>query len=175
MTINERICHLRKDILKLNQTDFAEAIGMKQRGVSYMEQNSATVTDKTIKTICLVYNISEDWLRNGTEPMYITEPTFSLDKFVKDHGGTELELEAMKAYFELDPDIRKMLVKHFKERLTAVRDEPAETTMTVEEAEAAYIKSRSNHVQMTVQSALNTSADTTNPAEKESINRASNQ
>ena len=175
MTINERICHLRKDILKLNQTDFAETIGMKQRGVSGMEQNNATVTDKTIKTICLVYNINEDWLRDGKDPMYITEPTFSLDKFVKDHGGTELELEAMKAYFELDPDIRKMLVKHFKERLTASCEEPAETTMTVEEAEAAYIKSRSNHVQMTVQSALNTSADTTDPEEKESINRASNQ
>ncbi len=175
VTINERICHLRKDILKLNQTDFAEAIGMKQRGVSYMEQNNATVTDKTIKTISLVYNINEDWLRDGTEPIYIQEPTFSLDKFVKDHGGTELELEAMKAYFELDPDIRKMLVKHFKERLTAVRDEPAEPAMTVEEAEAAYIKSRSNHVQTTVQSALNTSADTIDPAEKESIDRASNQ
>ena len=161
--------------MKLNQTDFAEAIGMKQRGVSGMEQNNATVTDKTIKTICLVYNINEDWLRDGKDPMYITEPTFSLDKFVKDHGGTELELEAMKAYFELDPDIRKMLVKHFKERLTASCEEPAETTMTVEEAEAAYIKSRSNHVQMTVQSALNTSADTTDPEEKESINRASNQ
>lgn len=58
--------------------------------------------------------------------MYIHEPTFSLDEFVKQHGGTELELEAMKAYFELDSDIRKMLVKHFKERLAAVRDEPAE-------------------------------------------------
>lgn len=119
MTINERICYLRKDILKLNQTDFAEAIGMKQRGISYIEQINATVTEKTIKAICLVYNINEDWLRNGTEPMYTQEPTFSLDDFVRQHGGTELELDIMKAYFELEPSTRAMLVQHFKERLTA--------------------------------------------------------
>ena len=170
VTINERICYLRKDILKLNQTDFAEAIGMKQRGVSYIEQNSATVTEKTIKAICLVYNINEDWLRYGTKPMYIQEPTFSLDKFVKDHGGTDLGLEAMKAYFELEPDIRKMLVRHFKERLTASRDKPVETAATVEEAEAAYIKSRLQNVQKTAASAMNTTTGVTRTE-----NKASNQ
>ena len=173
LTINERIKDFRKNVLHMNQRQFAADLGMAQTGVSTMEQDGATITDRVIKSMCLAYNLNEEWLRDGKDPMYITEPTFSLDKFVKDHGGTELELEAMKAYFELDPDIRKMLVKHFKERLAASRDKPAETT--VEEAEAAYIKSRSNHVQMTVQSALNTSADTTDPEEKENINRASNQ
>ena len=195
MTINERIKYLRKDVLKMNQTEFAEAIGMKQRGASYIEQSGAGVTDKTIKAICIVFNINENWLRNGTEPMYTQEPTFSLDKFVKDHGGTDLELEAMKAYFELDPDIRKMLVKHFKERLTIVHnksmestttieepveltatvEEPTESTMTVEEAEAAYIKSRSKRVQKTVQSASNIFADTIkNPEENINV-KVSNQ
>lgn len=126
MTVNERIKYFRKNVLKLNQTDFAQSIGMKQRGASGMEQNGATVTDRAIKSICMAFNLNEDWLRNGTEPMYIQAPTFSLDKFIKDHGGTDLELEAMKAYFELDPDIRKMLVKHFKERLTASAPATAE-------------------------------------------------
>jgi len=175
LTINERIKDFRKNILHMNQRQFAADLGMAQTGVSTMEQDGATITDRVIKSMCLAYNLNEDWLRDGTEPMYIQEPTFSLDEFIKQRGGTELELEAMKAYFELEPDIRKMLVKHFKERLTASREEPAEPPMTVEDAEAAYIKSRSNHVQKTVQSALNISADTTNPAEKESIDRASNQ
>lgn len=171
-TINARIKNVRKEA-GMNQKEFSESIGVTQSGVSYMEQDGRNVSDMTIKSICNYFNVNEDWLRNGTEPMYIPESTFSLDKFVKDHGGTELELDIMKAYFELEPDIRAMLVQHFKERLTASRTEPSE--MTVEEAEAAYIKSRSNHVQMAVQSALNTSADTTNPEKKESINRASNQ
>lgn len=161
MTINERIKYFRKDVLKMNQTDFAEAIGMKQRGASYIEQSGAGVTDKTIKTICLVFNLNEDWLRNGTEPMYIQAPTFSLDDFVRQRGGTELEVYIMKAYFELEPDIRAMLVQHFKERLTASRAESSEISgMTVEEAEAAYIKSRSKTAQKAGNSALSTTADT---------------
>ncbi len=177
MTINERIKYFRKDVLKMNQTDFAEAIGMKQRGASYIEQSGAGVTDKTIKTICLVFNLNEDWLRNGTEPMYIQAPTFSLDDFVRQRGGTELEVYIMKAYFELEPDIRAMLVQHFKERLTASRAESSEISgMTVEEAEAAYIKSRSKTAQNPGSSALNTTADTEpGTASENGNNLASNQ
>ncbi len=173
-TINARIKKVRKEA-RLNQKEFSESLGVTQSGVSYMEQDGRNVSDMTIKGICNRFNVNEDWLRDGKEPMYIQEPTFSLDKFVKDHGGTELELEAMKAYFELDPDIRKMLVKHFKERLTASREEPAELAMTVEEAEAAYIKSRSKYAPTTGQSALSTSADTESTATKEDASRASNQ
>jgi len=160
LTVNERIKYFRKNVLKLNQTDFAQSIGMKQRGASGMEQNGATVTDRAIKSICMAFNLNEDWLRNGTEPMYIQAPTFSLDDFVRQRGGTELEVDIMKAYFELDPDIRKMLVKHFKERLTASREEPA-TQMTVEEAEAEYIKSRFSSVPKTMSFASNTIEENT--------------
>ncbi len=156
-TINARIKNVRKEA-GMNQKEFSESIGVTQSGVSYMEQDGRNVSDMTIKSICNYFNVNEDWLRNGTEPMYIPESTFSLDKFVKDHGGTELELDIMKAYFELEPDIRAMLVQHFKERLTASRTEPSE--MTVEEAEAAYIKSRSKIARKTGNSALNTTADT---------------
>ena len=161
MTINERIRHFRKNVLHINQRQFAADLGMAQTGVSGLEQDGATVTDRAIKSICMAYSVNEDWLRNGTEPMYIQKPTISLDDFVRQRGGTELELDIMKAYFELEPDIRAMLVQHFKERLTASRAESAELPeMTVEEAEAAYIKSRSKIAQKAGNSALSTTADT---------------
>lgn len=161
MTINERIRHFRKNVLHINQRQFAADLGMAQTGVSGLEQDGATVTDRAIKSICMAYSVNEDWLRNGTEPMYIQKPTISLDDFVRQRGGTELELDIMKAYFELEPDIRAMLVQHFKERLTASRAESSEISgMTVEEAEAAYIKSRSKIAQKAGNSALSTTADT---------------
>lgn len=43
------------------------------------------------------FGVNEDWLRNGTEPMYIQTPTFSLDDFVRQRGGTDLEIDIMKA------------------------------------------------------------------------------
>lgn len=172
MTINERLRHFRKEVLKMNQTNFASAIGMKQTGLSYIEKDGATIKEQVFKSICMAFNLNEDWLRNGTEPMYIQTPTFSLDDFVRQHGGTELELDIMKAYFELEPGIREMLVQHFKERLTASRAEPSE--MTVEEAEAAYIKSRSKIAQKAGNSALSTTAGT-EPGSENGNNLASGQ
>lgn len=160
MTVNERIKKVRKEN-GMNQKQFAALLGVTQSGVSYMEQSGSNVSDSSIKSICTMCNLNEEWLRNGTEPMYIQAPTFSLDDFVRQRGGTELEVDIMKAYFELEPDIRAMLVQHFKERLTASRAESAELPeMTVEEAEAAYIKSRSKIAQKAGNSALSTTADT---------------
>ena len=175
MTINERIRHFRKNVLHINQRQFAADLGMAQTGVSGLEQDGATVTDRAIKSICMAYSVNEDWLRNGTEPMYIQKPTISLDDFVRQRGGTELEVDIMKAYFELEPDIRAMLVQHFKERLTASRAEPVRNLAAEREAaEAAYIKSRSGNVPQVGSSALSTTADT-EPGSTNGNNIASSQ
>lgn len=159
-TINARIKNVRKEA-GMNQKEFSESIGVTQSGVSYMEQDGRNVSDITIKSICNYFNVNEDWLRNGTKPMYIQAPTFSLDNFVRQHGGTELEIDIMKAYFELEPDVRAMLIQHFEERLTASRAEPVRNLSAEREAaEAAYIKSRSGNVPQAGSSALNTTADT---------------
>lgn len=128
MTINERVRHFRKDVLRMNQTDFALSIGMKQTSVSSFEREGATVSDQSIKAISSVYNISEEWLRTGKEPMRIEPDTFNLDEFVKSHDASDLELKIVKAYFEIDPDIRKNVLEHFKEHLmvSGVPDTPEE-------------------------------------------------
>lgn len=156
MTINERIKQIRKE-KKMNQKQFATLLGVTQSGVSYMEQSGSNVSDSSLKAICTICNINENWLRNGIEPMYIQSPTFSLDDYVRQHGGTDFEIETMKAYFEIDPSVRKMLVQHFQSRLTASHADASSTN--VEDAEAAYIKSRSKTAPKTTNSALNITAD----------------
>lgn len=118
MTINERVKYFRKDYLKLNQTEFADKLGMTQTGVSYMEREGSTVTDQTIKTLCLLFNANEDWIRHGVEPMIVKPDVFSLDDFVKSNGMTDFELEIVKTYFELDPELRKMLIEHFRKGIS---------------------------------------------------------
>lgn len=171
MTINERIRYLRKEVLHLNQRQFAKDLGMAQTGISGLEQDGAVVTDRAIKSISMAYNVNEDWLRTGAEPMYIEEPTFILDDFLRNRGATDLELNIVKAYFELEPDVRKQLVEHFKKHLAASGAESAEPS-AVEEAEAAYIKSRSGSAQNAGLSALNTTGD--DPAEDTGSDKAVN-
>lgn len=118
MTINERIKYFRKEVKKMNQKQFAEILGVTQSGVSYMEQEGSTVADSSIKAICSVCDLNEEWLRNGTEPMTVQPVTFNLDEFARARGASDLELKVVKAYFELDPDIRKMLIEHFKAELS---------------------------------------------------------
>lgn len=135
MTINERIKYFRKEVKKKSQKQFAEDLGVTQSGVSYMEQQGSTVADQTIKLICSVCDIREEWLRTGEEPMYKTQETFDLNKLAKERGASELDLKIVNAYFALDPKIRKMLLEHFKAELL---EDDSEHPKTPEELESQY-------------------------------------
>lgn len=136
MTINERIKFLRKE-KGLNQKQFASLLGVTQSGASYMEQPGNNVSDSSIKSICTICNVNEEWLRNGVEPIHIEPDTFSLDEFAKQRGATDLELQIVKTYFDLDPDIREVLVDHFRKGLAAIIENPAMTVPdTPDELEA---------------------------------------
>jgi transcriptional regulator with XRE-family HTH domain len=113
--INERIRNIRKHF-NLSQQELAEKIGMSQRSISWSEKPGSNVPDSTIRSLCSVLNISEDYLRYGVEPMIIEPETFSLDNFIKERGGTDLEKEIIKTYFELDPEVRKAIFDHFKNK-----------------------------------------------------------
>lgn len=135
MTINERIKYFRKEVVKKSQKQFAEGLGLTQSGVSYMEQKGATVADSSIKNICSAYDICEEWLRTGEGPMRKAQETFSLDRYAEERGATELELKIAKAYFSLDPKIRKVLLEYFK---TELAKDDSEHPKTPEELESQY-------------------------------------
>lgn len=49
--------------------------------------------------------------------MFVLVSTFNLDKFVKSKGASDLELAIVKAYFELDEDVRYTIIEHFKKQI----------------------------------------------------------
>ena len=100
MTLNERLRYFRKEVLGMNQRQFASALGMAQTSVSAFEADGGGVSDRVLKTICTMFNVREEWLRAGEGEMYSPEPVFSLDRFVAERGASELELAIVKAYFE---------------------------------------------------------------------------
>lgn len=149
MSINERIRFLRKSNLKMSQKDFAEKLGMKQTSVSSFEKEGATVTDHTVKVICTVFNINEQWLRTGEGDIYASSQLFCLDDYVKERGGSELELEILKILFELDPETRKAALEFFKhftnknKDAAAIEESTGNTGLiepTTEDLEAEYKK-----------------------------------
>ncbi len=116
--MKDRIRKIRKEA-NLTQAKFAERLGLKRNTIATYETGKSEPMDNIIVSICREFGINEEWLRFGTGPMFVQPDTFSLDDFVKSKGATDLELEIMKTYFELDPKIRKTAMDHFKRRLTA--------------------------------------------------------
>lgn len=132
-TINERIRYVRKNILKISQQELSKKIGISQNAVSWSEKPNNNVSDITIKAICTIFNVNEEWLRYGTEPIFIESDTFDLNKFIEQQGATDLEKEIVRTYFELPQEIRRPLLEHFMKKFGYRQD-----VMTVNEMQEIY-------------------------------------
>ena len=117
MTQGERVREIRKT-LNLTLDKFGEKLGVKKAGLSAIENGNRNLTDQMFKSICREFNVREEWLRTGEEPMFVPASTFNLDEFVKSKGASDLELEIVKAYFELDEDVRDTIIEHFKNKFS---------------------------------------------------------
>lgn len=70
MTQGERVRALRKD-LSLTLEKFGWALGVGKTAISKIENDERNLTDQMILSICREYNVSEEWLRDGTGEMFI--------------------------------------------------------------------------------------------------------
>jgi transcriptional regulator with XRE-family HTH domain len=66
--MNTRIKKIRQDN-NLTQAQFADKIGLSRNFVAMIEIGQREPSDRTISDICRIFDINEDWLRHGLEPM----------------------------------------------------------------------------------------------------------
>lgn len=67
-TFSERVTRVVKES-ELNQTEFATKIGISQQYLSQICNGRKNPSDRTISDICRIFDVQEDWLRHGLEPM----------------------------------------------------------------------------------------------------------
>jgi len=101
--MKERVLALRK-VLKLNQKEFAQKLGMKRTTLSMIEVGDNALTDKNIKLVCMTFNVNENWLRTGKGEMFVSSP---------------YEKEFFDIYNGLPPEIQKALLRLAKDLLAA--------------------------------------------------------
>lgn len=70
MTQGERVKEVRKS-LDLTLEKFGERLGVTKVAISNIENGNRSLTDQMQKSICREFNISEDWLRDGTGNMFV--------------------------------------------------------------------------------------------------------
>ena len=125
MELYERIRLLRKDYLHMSQTEFGIKLGVSRSVIKNIELDALARPDQKlslIKLMCKEFSVNEEWLLHGSMPMFVTPETFSLDQYLKERGCTALEMEIVKAYFELDMDTRQKVFDHFQARLSAAKE-----------------------------------------------------
>ena len=128
MEIYERIRFLRKNHLKLSQAEFGKILGVSRDVIKNIELNVLVKPEQKlslIKLMCKEFNVNEDWILHGIDPMINKTNVFSFDKFLKEKEATELEIDIMKIYLSLDKGIRRKLMSDFKK--VVLKDERKET------------------------------------------------
>ena len=100
----------------MNQRVFAKELGMAQTGISYLEQNGSNITESVKKMICILWNVSIDWLETGTLPIFVEKEKkeFNLDDYARERGASEFDLKILKAYLGLDKEVRHAIMEQFK-------------------------------------------------------------
>ena len=106
-TINKQISALIH-AKGMNKSKFAESINVSPQFISAVCAGTKQPSDRTIADICRVYNVNEDWLRDGTgEPFMQLSREDTIAAYVgKINGGhiTDIEESIIKFMAETPVD-----------------------------------------------------------------------
>lgn len=106
-----------------------DKIKLSQTHISSLENGARDATDRIISDICREFNVNEQWLRTGEGEMFIKPETFSLDEYAQKSQLSELELDIIKSYMDLNKDVRQAILKTAQQLFA----KHSEITSTVEE------------------------------------------
>jgi transcriptional regulator with XRE-family HTH domain len=107
--INKEVCERVKKLrleLKLNQTEFGKKVGISRSMILNIELYKVEPKELTLEHICEIYNVNEDWLKNGMGEM------FNPDRVV----NKNLE-ELNRIFDDLKPEYQTYILKQVRELL----------------------------------------------------------
>lgn len=116
MEIYERIIELRKKHLpnkekrKFSQVDFGKILGIGRDAFSNIENNRVDVKEHIIKLICQTFNVNEDWLRYGNEPVFKEQNLDLVKQMVDEYNLDEIDETILTNFLRLNPEERKLII-----------------------------------------------------------------
>ena len=96
----------------LTKTEFAKRIGISQPFLSQLCSGIKIPSDRTISDICRIFDIQEDWLRHGLEPMRAAK---SREEEIADLVGS-----ALTGSSEFKKSVIRMICSRTDEELKAL-------------------------------------------------------
>ena len=111
-SVNERIVYLIDTLCSGNKSAFARKINITPAYAAQLYKMERIPSDRTISDICRIFNVNPDWLRNGTEPMFMPEPdddTAYIDELLNavDDPVVDIIKAFMSVYMTLNEEDKK--------------------------------------------------------------------
>ena len=186
---NQRIRKLRRE-LDLTQQEFAERIGVSRANIGKYETGISEPSAAVLSLICREFDVREEWLRTGEGEMFKAKPSDILDQLAYKYKLFNFDYVMIEKFLAMPPDLRRAIYEHFHdvdaalaemdpyapaytrsepprpmdrimETITSQQKENAVPEMSVEQAEAEYIKSRLNSARKTTPFVSNTIEENT--------------
>lgn len=116
MEMHERIKRLRKEYLHLSQTEFGKKLGVSRSVINNIERNALARPDQKlslIKLMCSVFNVNEEWVIDGKEPMILDSSSSTMEKLKKEFNLDDFSYNLVYQYLKLDSDQRQAIRDFF--------------------------------------------------------------
>ncbi|SDX40924.1 helix-turn-helix domain-containing protein [Eubacterium barkeri] len=126
---NDRFKELRLSLGK-SQREIGDAIGLSNSGISSIESNQRSVTEKHIKLLVAAFNVNETWLRTGEGEMFIKTQAYDLAEIASRYHLDDMDRRMLTAYLELPADARAVI----KDYIHSVASTPLDATSTDDRA-----------------------------------------
>lgn len=107
MDIYERFRYLRKDKLKLSQTEFGLRVGVTIGVIKNIEQKKVKPKELFIQQVCKEYHVNYAWITQEQGEIFDNNENVIIDEFAKNITLTKQILILSKIIYNLNPTKEK--------------------------------------------------------------------
>lgn len=114
MDIYERFRYLRKDKLKLSQTEFGQRVGVTIGVIKNIEQKKVEPKELFIRQICKEYHVNYIWLTQEKGEIFDNDKSTIVNELTQKYSLDELDIKIINSYLQLDPSEKEVFKKYLK-------------------------------------------------------------
>ena len=135
--MKNRLKKIRKVLpQKTSQEKFAVLLGTTRNAIASYESGKVVPSDTFIQLLCTKFNISEEWLRTGKEPMHKSNIEAQVDTYTRGYALDAEEREIIRYFLKFKPEDRAAMIAHVEHLADAIRSARAEAAEKQQEAAA---------------------------------------
>ena len=128
-TIGDRVEIIKREKGIKTNSEFAKKAGIDPSYVTLILKNSREPSERIIRDICRAFDVSEEWLRNGTGSMYQER----VDDLWNAPDVDDLDRKIITSYLKMTPDKRKFIKEWIRELAASFAESEQSEPKTFEE------------------------------------------